>query len=267
MLSKVIVLACLAISSATAEPQLEHPALAYAAGAHHHLLGGAYSPDLYGVARSLSPLQYASSLPVAYAAQLLNQDPFHRTRTFESAPLHYSGQSYPPLLYSTPPHFHHPSWEDTLAPPPVTPIIHQPSSPHPVEHHHFYHPQPVATPLLHTPQPLAPSSTIPVVHPLPLLTSKPWTPPEVWDPVPAAAILPSSSTPALAEVHYHIPAKWRRVLRARKLLTGWPLNFLHLSRRRGPWAKHARRLGRIVSRIRWLEKYIWRSHTTVKHYH
>lgn len=90
-----IVLACLAISSATAEPQLEHPALAYAAGAHHHLLGGAYSPDLYGVARSLSPLQYASSLPVAYAAQLLNQDPFHRTRTFESAPLHYSGQSYP----------------------------------------------------------------------------------------------------------------------------------------------------------------------------
>lgn len=170
-----------------------------------------------------------------------------------------------PLLYSTPPHFHHPSWEDTLAPPPVTPIIHQPSSPHPVEHHHFYHPQPVATPLLHTPQPQPLSSTIPVVHPL--LTSKPWTPPEVWDPVPAAAILPSSSTAALAEVHYHIPAKWRRVLRARKLLTGWPLNFLHLSRRRGPWAKHARRLGRIVSRIRWLEKYIWRSHTTVKHYH
>ncbi|KAL9697724.1 hypothetical protein quinque_001165 [Culex quinquefasciatus] len=58
-------------------------------------------------------------------------------------------------------------------------IIHQPSSPHPVEHHHFYHPQPVATPLLHTPQPLAPSSTIPVVHPLPLLASKPWTPPSM----------------------------------------------------------------------------------------
>nr|XP_019564110.2 box A-binding factor-like isoform X1 [Aedes albopictus] len=106
MLLRLTILACLAISSATAEPQLEHAA-AYGYGAH---LFGGINPELYTAARAMAPVQYASSVPMVYANQLMASPPYRA-----SAPLQYAASlpvSYAApqasLAYSSPYASHHP---------------------------------------------------------------------------------------------------------------------------------------------------------------
>ncbi|XP_053685670.1 cuticle protein 16.5-like [Sabethes cyaneus] len=94
MFPKVIILACLAISSAIAEPNLDAQ-LAYGA----HLLGG-INPELYATTKALAPLQYASGFPLLYAAQLL-AGPVHKTvKPIVSAPLQYAATL--PVSYGAP---------------------------------------------------------------------------------------------------------------------------------------------------------------------
>ncbi|EAT48076.1 AAEL000887-PA [Aedes aegypti] len=97
MLLRLTILACLAISSATAEPHLEHAA-AYGYGAH---LFGGINPELYTSARAMAPVQYASSVPMVYANQLM-ASPLHRAikPAVVSAPLQYAASL--PVSYAAP---------------------------------------------------------------------------------------------------------------------------------------------------------------------
>ncbi|XP_065089411.1 mastermind-like domain-containing protein 1 [Ochlerotatus camptorhynchus] len=95
MMFRLTILACLAISSATAEPGLEHASFGYGA----HMFGG-INPELYTTARAIAPLQYGSSGPMVYAGQLY-ASPMHKTfRPMGSAPLQYAASL--PVSYAAP---------------------------------------------------------------------------------------------------------------------------------------------------------------------
>ncbi|XP_055538511.1 cuticle protein 16.5-like isoform X1 [Wyeomyia smithii] len=117
MFVKVIILACLAICTVTAEPNLDQFQLAYGA----HLLGG-INPELYASAKALTPLQYASGFPLVYAAQML-AGPVHKTvkPSIVSAPLQYAATL--PVSYGAPTAFAYSSPYPSLtygAPSPLT---------------------------------------------------------------------------------------------------------------------------------------------------
>ncbi|XP_021710898.1 uncharacterized protein LOC5567174 [Aedes aegypti] len=260
MLLRLTILACLAISSATAEPHLEHAA-AYGYGAH---LFGGINPELYTSARAMAPVQYASSVPMVYANQLM-ASPLHRAikPAVVSAPLQYAA-SLPPLLYN----------------PDTQPFWDPPLQPH---HHHSI--TPLLSPTLKLTEQVLPthsfsdsisssssSNSIINSHTIPFNNnfftssssnsnpiSNSWTP--------LLGGLPLSST--VEEYHLHIPvSKWRPAVRARRLLAKWPFNFLRVTtnnRRHRLTGTHARKLGQIVSRIRWLEKYLHVVHFRRRH--
>nr|XP_029730899.1 uncharacterized protein LOC109396978 isoform X2 [Aedes albopictus] len=264
MLLRLTILACLAISSATAEPQLEHAA-AYGYGAH---LFGGINPELYTAARAMAPVQYASSVPMVYANQLMASPPYRA-----SAPLQYAA-SLPPLLYTPDTQ---PFWDPPLHP------------------HHHHHPSitPLLSPTLKLTEGVLPthssssssnsnsfsnifsnsfnsnsnSHTIPFTNNIFSSSSNSISPTSSsWTPLLGG--LPLSST--VEEYHLHFPAaaKWRPALRARRLLAKWPFNFLRVtsnSRRHRLTGTHARKLGQIVSRIRWLEKYLHVVHFRRRH--
>ncbi|XP_062558028.1 RNA-binding protein fusilli-like isoform X1 [Armigeres subalbatus] len=96
MLLGLTILAGLAISSATAEPHLDHAA-AYGYGAH---LFGGINPELYATARALSPLQYASSVPMVYANQYVPNSLHRSIKPVVSAPLQYAASL--PVSYAAP---------------------------------------------------------------------------------------------------------------------------------------------------------------------
>ncbi|XP_055538512.1 uncharacterized protein LOC129726012 isoform X2 [Wyeomyia smithii] len=228
MFVKVIILACLAICTVTAEPNLDQFQLAYGA----HLLGG-INPELYASAKALTPLQYASGFPLVYAAQML-AGPVHKTvkPSIVSAPLQYAA-TLPPLLLT--PHWH------TAAAAAGSAV-----APSPSDHHQLLQQPPSITPLL---QP-----TLKLSEVLP-------TPPKSWTPLWADP--PPTSTLAEYRLQFPQAKQWRppvtalQPLRTRKLHDKSPYNkLLRVIIRRRPWAKHVRKLGQIVTRIRWLEKYL-----------
>ncbi|XP_062558029.1 uncharacterized protein LOC134222900 isoform X2 [Armigeres subalbatus] len=250
MLLGLTILAGLAISSATAEPHLDHAA-AYGYGAH---LFGGINPELYATARALSPLQYASSVPMVYANQYVPNSLHRSIKPVVSAPLQYAA-SLPPLLYTPDthpfwdpllhPHHHHPSITPLLSP--TLKLTEGVLSTHSNSHSHL-------TPITNNILSISSNSNS-NNNP----TSSIWTP--------LLGGLPLSST--VEEYHLHIPAdRWRPALRARRLLAKWPFNFLRVTtrnRRHRLTGKHARKLGLIVSRIRWLEKYLHTVHFHRRH--
>ncbi|XP_055624992.1 transcription factor btd-like [Toxorhynchites rutilus septentrionalis] len=97
MFSKLLILACLLVATAFAEPGFEHPSLSYGA----NLLGG-FNPELYTTVKALSPLQYGSSYPLLYsaAAQLYANSLQKPVRQYASAPLQYASAF--PVSYAAP---------------------------------------------------------------------------------------------------------------------------------------------------------------------
>ncbi|XP_058456363.1 WAS/WASL-interacting protein family member 3-like [Malaya genurostris] len=243
MFLKLTILACLAISSAIAEPNLEHAQLSYGS----HLLGG-INPELYISTKALSPLQYTSSFPAVYATQLLAGPAHKAVKPIVSAPLQYAATLPRPLRFRT--LRHHFTTNHTLRTQPLLftppwPMV--PAEPPP--------PPPLAVSVTHQPQQPSITPLLPPTHKHSEVVATPrkhWTP--FWDDLP-----PSSTVEA-----FRLRTRPRRrrppvppvVPRVRKQRAKSPYNFLRVIIRQRPWPKHALKLGRIVSRIRWLEQYL-----------